>query len=206
MKKLIYLTFPLVLLLIIACSDDGDDMRLYDDYVVSTQYDTAADFSSYATYYIAKDTIGYLSNSSRDTIFVYGSNSTYPRSVIEEVRKQMNDAGYSFVEKSQNPDLGVKITVAENLNFYQQVIYPSYYYSGYYGYGGGYNYPYVQTYSNRSATLIIELLDLKNATPSKVKAIWMSYMGDLYATWELDEAAERGIRQAFVQSPYLKKP
>jgi hypothetical protein len=87
---------------------------------------------------------------------------------------------------------------------FQQVIYPNYYYNGYYGYGGYYYYPYVQTYAYNTGSLVIEWVDLKNAAANnKYKVIWNAYMGDLFnAVDQLGQSLD-AVNQAFEQSPYL---
>jgi hypothetical protein len=97
-----------------------------------------------------------------------------------------------------------------DVNVFQEIVYPnsSYggggYYSGYYGYSSWNYYPYVNTYTYKNAMLIVEMLDLKNKTPdNKVKVIWTAYLGDLYGTIHLVEQTERAIEQSFIQSPFI---
>lgn len=201
--------FGFVLLASWSCKPEADALRLLDELVVSTNYDTGADFGAYATYSIATDTIGFVSNAHpNDTIIVQSSQSTYPRVVLESVESNMDNLGYARVEKDQNPDLRINVYVINDFNLFQQVVYPSYYYPSYYGYGYGYGsyyaYPYVNTYATNTGSLVIEILDLKNITPDNtLKVIWSAYMGDVYSTIDLIKQSEDAIDQAFVQSPYL---
>ncbi len=201
--------FGLMLLVFWSCKPEADALRLLDELVVSTNYDTAVDFGDYATYSISTDTIGFVSNASPDdTLIVQSSQSTYPRAVLESVESNMNNLGYARVEKDQNPDLRINVYVVNDFNLFQQIVYPSYYYPSYYGYGYGYGsyyaYPYVNTYATNTGSLVVEILDLKNITPDNtVKVIWSAYMGDVYSTIDLIKQSENGIDQAFVQSPYL---
>jgi hypothetical protein len=201
--------FALMLLVFWSCKPEADALRLLDELVVSTNYDTEVDFGDYATYSISTDTIGFVSNASPDdTLIVQSSQSTYPRAVLESVESNMNNLGYARLEKDQNPDLRINVYVVNDFNLFQQIIYPSYYYPSYYGYGYGYGsyyaYPYVNTYATNTGSLVVEILDLKNITPDNtVKVIWSAYMGDVYSTIDLIKQSENGIDQAFVQSPYL---
>jgi len=194
-----------------ACQTEPDSAELIDQMVVSTNYDTEADFASYSTYAIPTDTIGFISNNSNDTIITY-PESSYPRDVINTIKANMDTRGYSKVDRSQNPDLGINVMVVNDYNVFQEIVYPNYYgypgsyYSGYYGYGSYYYYPYVNTYAYNTGVLIIEIVDLKNRTPdNKVKVVWDAYLGDVYSTIDRIAQTQEGIDQAFVQSPYIGK-
>jgi hypothetical protein len=131
-------------------------------------------------------------------------NGYYPRKVLERVMQNMNGRSYSRVDRSQNPDLGVNVYVVNDLNVFQQIIDPGYYYPYYYGYGSYYSYPYINTYAYNTGTLIVEIVDLKNVTPdNKVRVIWNAYMGDVYSALDVHEQSLEAIDQAFLQSNYL---
>lgn len=190
------------------CQTEPDSLKLFDELVVSTNYDTNAAFASYTTYAIPTDTIGFISNTNpNDTILVArADNGYYPRRVLEQVIENMNDRQYARVDRSENPDLGVNVYVVKDLNLFQQVVYPNYYYPYYYGYGSYYSYPYINTYAYNTGALVVEIVDLKNVTPdNKVKVIWNAYMGDVYSTIDLTEQSLEAIDQAFVQSNYLAR-
>lgn len=212
MKKYLNLFFVAPIFLLIACHPEPDAKALIDQLVVSSNYDPAADFTSYTTYAIPTDTIGLISNSSNDTIIV-SRESEFPRAVLNAIRANLNARGYNQVNKNESPDLGINVLVVNDFNVFQQVVYPpggfgypGNYYSGYYGYNSWYYYPYINTYAYNTGVLIIEVVDLKNKTPdNKVKVIWDAYMGDLYSTLDLIPQAEQAIDQAFIQSPYIGK-
>lgn len=186
-----------------SCEPEPDKLRLLDQLVVSTNFDPDANFESYKTYTIATDTIGYVSNTSRDTIWTYTAAQPYPRSVIKEVIGQMDTVGLTKVARNEDPDVGMNIYIIENLNLFQQVYYPNYY-SNYYGYGGYYYYPVVQTYAQNTATLVVEMIDLKNRNASnQVKIVWNAYMGDVVNSVNYEKQSVEAIRTAFDQSPYL---
>ena len=194
-----------------ACEQKPDNMKLVDQYVVSTNYDAEANFGSYATFAIPDDTIGFSSNNSNDTILT-AKDSDFPGIVLDALRGQLEDRNYDRVSRKANPDLGVNVTLVNDFNIFQQVVYPGGYYGGgyyggYYGYGGGYYYqPYVNTQIYNNGVLIIELVDLKNRTPdNKVKVVWNCYMGDIYTRINLQKQTEEGIVQSFKQSPYLQR-
>lgn len=194
-----------------SCQTEPDSEKLIDELVVSTNFDPEADFSSYTTYAIPTDTIGFISNNSSDTIIV-SPGSSFPRAVLSAIRQNMDDRGYTRVARNENPDIGVNVMVINDFNMFQEIVYPGgygypgSYYSGYYGYGSYYYYPYVNTYAYNTGVLVIELVDLKNRTPdNKVKVVWDAYLGDVYSTVDRLAQTDDGIQQAFVQSPYLGK-
>jgi hypothetical protein len=209
MKRFLILCL-LPIALLSGCQPEPETVKLLDELVVATNYDTNVDFSSYATYAIPTDTIGFFSNTSSDTILIQ-SEVDYPRPVIEKIKNNLNARGYTQVAKDQNPDLGINIVVVNDFDIFQQVIYPDYYgmggyYSGYYGYNSWYGYPYVDTYAYNTGVLIIEIVDLKNRTSNNnVKVIWDAYLGDVYSTINLKQQTETAIDQAFAQSIYLTR-
>lgn len=197
-----------------SCQTEPDSEMLIDQMVVSTNFDPEADFSSYTTFAIPSDTIGFQSNSSSDTI-ITASNSDFPRPVLSAIRNNIEQLGYTRVGRNEDPDIGVNVMVVNDYNVFQDIVYPnyygypgSYYYPGYYGYGYGsyYSYPYVNTYAYNTGVLIVEMVDLRNRTPdNKVKVVWDAYMGDVYSTIDRIRQSTEAIDQAFLQSPYLGK-
>lgn len=205
--KFFYLVALIALL--VACQPEPDSKELYDELVVSTNYDPEANFAAYNTYAIPTDTIGLISNNSSDTL-ITSPKSSFPRPVLEAINSALASRGYTRVARSENPDLGINVLVVNDFNVFQQVVYPdpyySNYYSGYYGYNSWYYYPYVNTYAYDTGVLIIEIVDLKNKTPdNKVRVVWDAYLGDVYSTINLIDQTVAGIDQAFKQSPYISK-
>ena len=185
---------------------EPDNQKLFDELVVSTNFDPGATFSSYTTYAIPTDTIGFVSDTDpNDTIMVAeGKNNFYPRKVLEKVMENMDDRLYNRVARNENPDLGVNVYIVQDLNVFQQIVNPGYYYPYYYGYGSYYSYPYVNTYAYNTGALVVEIVDLKNVTSDgKVKVIWNAYLGDLYSALDYTQQSLDAIDQAFVQSNYL---
>jgi hypothetical protein len=202
--------FPLfaLALLLWQCYPEPDSKDLYDELVVSTNYDPEANFAAYSTYAIPTDTIGLISNTNQNDTLITSGGSEFPRPVIQAVREQLESRGYTRVSRSQNPDLGINIVVVNDFNVFQQIVYPdpyyNNYYGGYYGYNSWYYYPYVNTYAYNTGVLIIEIVDLKNRTPdNKVRVVWDAYLGDVYSTINLINQTVDGIDQAFEQSPYI---
>jgi hypothetical protein len=204
MQKLLAIVLAGVVLW--GCQTEPDNQKLFDELVVSTNFDPGATFSSYTTYAIPTDTIGFVSDTDpNDTILVADPrNEFYPRKVLERVMANMDDRLYRRVDRNEHPDLGVNVYVVKNFNVFQQIVDPGYYYPYYYGYGSYYSYPYINTYAYNTGALVVEIVDLKNVTPdNKVKVIWNAYMGDVYSALDLTQQSLEAIDQAFVQSNYF---
>ena len=172
--------------------------------VVQTTYNENTAFSFYSTFTLSPDTLGLASNYDPDTLLT----GTYAASVTQAIRSNMQEAGYTFINKNQNPDLGFAAYVVENYNVYRQINYPTYY-NGYYGYGYGgyYGTPYVTQYNYSTTTMVINLLDLKNRdSENRLKVIWTVYIGDLEKSVDPSGEILKAIDQAFAQSTYLHKP
>lgn len=211
MKRINYYILIGLTIVASACQTEPDSAELVDELVVSTNFDPDASFEAYTTYAIPTDTIGFVSNNSSDTIIVF-PESSFPRTVLNSIKSNLESRGYTRVDRDEDPDLGINVMVVNDFNVFQDIVYPDYYgypgnyYSGYYGYGGYYSYPYVNTYAYNTGVLIIEMVDLKNRTPdNKVKVVWDAYLGDVYSTLDREAQSTEGIDQAFIQSPYIGK-
>lgn len=207
----------LMLLILASCMRGPEDIDLVKYMVVQTDYDTGEIdgsvniFSTYNTFVLRQDTMGFVSTLEDDTILVDGFNfeGEFVTPVVDRVTQKVETAGtvgFQRVEEDQNPDFGVKIVVLQNFSFFQTVSYPGYY-SGYYGYYGGYYGPVVNNYYSNFITLVIEVVDIKNyaANGNKYKVIWTAYIGDLGATLDLTGKTLEAVDQAFAQSPYFSK-
>ncbi|MBX2964507.1 MAG: DUF4136 domain-containing protein [Cyclobacteriaceae bacterium] len=212
MKSKILYIVPLALLLG-ACELQPQSGELARDMVVQTQYDqpsVAADiFSTYNTFIIREDTIGYVKRGvNPDEAYVTDANFTgiaggYVKPIIALTKGNLSERGFIQVAEEDDPDFAVNIVILEDFSFFQTVNYlPSY--GGYYGYYG-YYFPVVSTYYSQYASMVIEIVDIKNATGTDYKVIWKAFIGDLYTTFDLKGKTLEAIDQAFVQSPYISK-
>jgi hypothetical protein len=191
-----------------------EDADLVKYMVVQTDYDTEEVdgveniFTTYNTFVLRQDTIGYVSTLTDDTILVDGVNfeGEFVTPVVDQVTDEVEAGGFLRVEEDENPDFAINIVVLENFSFFQSVSYPGYY-SGYYSGYYGYYYPVVNTYYSNFITLIIEVVDIKNYTVNgnKYKVIWKASIGDLGATLDLTGKTLEAVEQAFIQSPYFSK-
>lgn len=204
MKKIVVILLAISFLF--SCQSEPDSLKLFDELVVSTNYDAEAAFGAYSTYAIPTDTIGFVSDRNpNDTILISTSNNGhFPRRVLQQIMQNLNDRSFTRIDRKENPDLAVNVYIVNDLNLFQQVVYPNYYYPYYYGYGSFYSYPFINTYAYNTGALVVELVDLKNVRPgNQVKVVWNAYMGDVYSTVNLADQAVKAIDQAFIQSNYL---
>jgi len=210
MKRLI----PFIFLLLTACSIRPDLGDLVKNMVVQTSAAENINFSNYTSFAIPSDTLGLLSNVTDDTLIV----GNYARATTETMIDQLLEAGYTRVEKTDDPDIGVNAFILDNQGVFQSYSYsypgfygyPGYFFPGYYGYGGGfggyYGYPLVQNYSFQTGTMVIELVDLKNRTPdNQLQVVWVAKIGDVYTSDDPLGNMVKSIKQAFSQSPYLTR-
>lgn len=196
------------LLSLVGCHLSPNPDDLVKSMLVQTTYDENTAYDFYTTFTLSDDTIGFLSNAYEDTLLTDGNNG-YTHRLTQAIKTHMALAGYTYVNKNQNPDLGFAATWVQNYNVFQSVSYPSYYYSGYYGYGYGgyYGNPVVSTYSTSVDFLIIHLIDLKNRdAQGRLKVIWTAYIGDLKKSSDPNGQVLIAIAQAFKQTPKLHKP
>ena len=121
-----------------------DKLSSEESRIYITDYDTTKSFSSYKTYSIS-DSVTFIQDD-QSVKQMTASDAAY----IDAVKKYMSANGYTLVDRSATPDLGVN--VSRIINTTTGIIsYPDYYggYGGYYdpyywGYGG---YDYYTPYS-----------------------------------------------------------
>jgi hypothetical protein len=202
----------LTIVFLSACKSKPDLGDLVRDMVVMTNYDKSANFSAYSTYTMLRDTIGQIFNADPSDSLLTGD---FAKLVSRAAKTQMDSRGYSFVERGQGPDLALIIVVVRD--FSQITTLNSPYYGGspygygygypsFYGYGGYYSYPYLQTYTSNTATLMMELVDLKNrSSQNQVRIVWSVSIGDVINSDNTDTKTKEGLDQAFAQSPYLHR-
>ena len=191
------------------CQPKPNASDLLKRMLVTTDYDQSTDFTKYSTYYLPTDTVSYFNNSdpvAADTLLCTacsGNNNggTYPQIITDELKSQLDLAGFTKVGKKQSPDLRVYVFIVENVSVYQSYNYSPYGYG--YGYGYGYSYPTVSV--SDQANLYVEIFDLKNLSGGKPTLRWYCNIGDLVSSPDLSALTTKAIDQAFTQSSYLKK-
>jgi len=205
-KKIFILLFIVLTATTFSCRKNPDFDQLSSNFTVITNYDTAAVFQDYATYYIS-DTIAYIGGTTSDTI-LFDSNA---KQLVDAVKQNMDARGYSFVAKNAHPDLGlnlgaIKITSASTIYPGWWWGYPGWWDPWYWGWYYPYYYPWTVTYVVTTGTVILDMVDLKNAGAKKTeRIIWSAVMGGALGS-STSTNVQRGvdaINQSFAQTPQI---
>ena len=217
-----------------ACYEYHDDTYLDELDITLSYYDTTYNFQPAVTFAI-RDSVGIISDYLSDAeIANFYKNGGGNDEIKDLVRSNMIALGYTEVDDDEDFDLGINLLVAavENTEYYYYGWWYGYY--GYYGwyYGGWYpyyGYPwYPVSYTYQKGTLLMELAtgesirayriwaddktqgEIENADPDDVpdiRFVWQSVISGVAGTEKAynKQRAERGINEAFQQSPYLDK-
>lgn len=200
-------------LLLFACALGGcmkspDTDELSSAFVVQTAKDPDASFGGYKTYFLS-DTIRTKTTNPNDSLWF----DDKAKQLINTVKTNMSARGYTLVDRASKPDLGLGLSAIKDLNI--GVIYPGWWW-GYWGYWGGCYWGYCgyppyygwggMLYSIPTGTLILDMIDLKNAKNNNaLTVLWNAVMsGGLGSTSNDIQLGVNGIQQAFDQSPYVK--
>jgi hypothetical protein len=225
----------IVSLFMTACYDYHDDTYLDELDVTLTYYDTNYNFHQNSTYALRDSVgiiSDYLSDAEIANFYKSGGGNDQIKNLV---RTNLNALGYTEVANDENFDLGVNLVVAavENTEYYTYGWWYSYYSYYYYYWWGGwypyYGYPWgTVSYTYQKGALLMELADgnsirayrawadgktqgeIENANPDEVPDInfvWQALVSGVAGTEKSynKERTERGINEAFTQSPYLIK-
>lgn len=210
MKKelLVLLMAPLALA---SCEKEADTDKLDNNFVVYTNYDQSANFSSFNTYYLP------------DSILIIGDkkeaeywNDENAQSIISTYATHMASRGYVRTNDKEEADLGLQVSYVKSTYFVTNYGepqwwwgYPGYWGVPYWGDWGEWYYPYAVTYSYSTGSFVTELLNLDapQGQNAQLPILWTAYMsGLLSGTTSVNVSlAIEAVDQAFTQSDYLKK-
>ena len=206
MKQRLLWSLALFTILVAGCRKDPvNNLSEEESRIYITNHDSSVNFSNYQTFSIS-DSVPVIDGSE-----VSVQNSQADQAFIAAVKSEMQQRGYTLVNRNEHPDLG--LTVSRIINTSTGVItYDNYYdyYSGYYdpyywGYGGyGYGAPSFgyATYQVREGLLTVDMADLKNAsTNNSIKLLWNGMIRGS-GIFNASTAASQ-VNQLFDQSPYL---
>ena len=209
MKSL--LLFPALLFALVvvsSCSFYPDDYEINSEQLVDiTKYDVNADFSSFRTFAIA-DSVSLIKDGDSTRL-----STPEARQIIDRIVKNMQDRGYARVGRTEEPHLGINVAAIEVTSVYYYPgwywDYYAYYDPWYWGYPEyNYWYPYYPPVVNyyASGTLVIDLLDLKNAPAhnNKLYLIWTAYIRGLMNGTHTSQQILENIDQCFIQTPVLR--
>jgi len=209
MNRFKVLFWVLTILSPIACRHLPPLGNLSSNFIVSTAYDTKADFTSYKTFSV-RDTIQVYTGNPQDSVWF----DQDAQSIISQVRTEMTNRGYTEVPHLASPDLAISLIGLRNTTLF--AIPPGWWwgYPGwgspcYWGYCGGWGfwYPYFYTVSVSTGTFIVEMADLKNARElGKIDILWDAVGSGQVGTSSsfVVQQCLRTVTQGFAQSPYIK--
>lgn len=197
-----------VIFMISCATYPGMDSRLAEDLVDITKYDVSTNFTQFKTFSIV-DSVSVISD--KDSSKVLDAQA---QALLNQIIGNMQVRGYTLVNrKTGHPDLGINVGAVKITNVTNY--YPGWYWDyGYYNpvYWGypGYNYwypyypPAVSTYS--TGTVIIDMLDLKNAPAhnNKLYVVWVAIIRGLMTGYHTNQDVLDNVDQCFTQTPQIR--
>lgn len=205
--KMSYLLLLFFAVYLTACRKNPDTGKLSTDFVVQTSRSADANFQNFKTFFIS-DTIALATTNPNDSIWT----DAKAKQLVATVKQNMTSRGYTLVNRNAKPDLGMELFAVKDLNV--GVIYPGWWW-GYWGYWGGCYWGYCgyppyypwtgMIYTVPTGTLILDMIDLKNATSHEnLTVVWGSVMSGGIGTSSDLQLGVNAINQAFTQSAYLR--
>jgi hypothetical protein len=168
---------------------------------VYTNYQPEFDFSSRSTYFLPDKIIKITGNAIDDDNLPEFVDEPYNTQILNIIESNMNELGYTKVTDAQTADLLLFPASWTNTTIYYWYDYWCWYYPWYCG-GYGWGYPSVSSYT--TGTLVMTLADQKDEYIEPYMAWGGAVNGLLSGAYNIGRI-EKGIDQAFIQSPYLKK-
>lgn len=206
MKILKVLSFIALAALLTQCYPEGPDYLDEVD-IVFSNYDPEYNFSAKQTFAIPDKIMKIDEDLINDDGINY-VNEIYAIPMLERIRKNMVDNGWTEVEIAASPDVLVAPAAYETTTYYYGYDYWYYYdwwYGGYYP-GGGWYYPYPVVEGYTTGSLLVAMVDPNEVTVNdRPRVVWTFIINGLLegTTSEFTARYTKGIDQAFEQSPYL---
>jgi hypothetical protein len=220
MPKHMRWTKPIVLSVttLVACYSPPAPDERFEDTIVVTSSDEAADFATFQTFFVRPE-IRVLDESEDSAEGAAPSVTTetmapaMATSVIDTVTQNLIARGFRQAATKAEADLAVEIVYLRTITSdYYCYYWSDWYYWGYPGYS--YYYPYsCDTAEWRSGMMVTNVVDLKSAGPARAAAemgnsvlrgVWFSGIYGVQddSSSSMQRAVD-GVDQSFEQSPYL---
>ncbi len=196
-----------------ACQKEPSTSDLHQDYLVYTGHDTAANFSSFETFFIPDSIL--LISDNKKVEYWKGDDAL---EIIDAVVTKMTQAGYTRTLDKESASLGLQPSYVERTTYfvgqdnpYWWWYYPYYWSPGYWGDWIGWHYPYRVYYGYTAGSLLLEMVDLATAADiqsgKRLPVVWDTFIGGLLTsnTRVNQQRTLAAIEQAFRQSPYLHR-
>ena len=188
-KGKLILSLFVVLVVAASCQKEPDMDKLSSNFMVYTEYDKNADFSSFATFYLP-DTIKVLGSKVTNwvgTAFSQDDGDPNAEKIITSTAVNLEARGYTRIE---DPEQRTTADIGIQLSYVEDTYYVTYY----------------MTYSYQVGSLLGEMIYIDKAA-SKLYPMWSFYVvGSMSGSTYTDiTRAVNGVNQAFIQSPYVKR-
>ncbi|OYT17453.1 MAG: hypothetical protein B7C24_02165 [Bacteroidetes bacterium 4572_77] len=174
-KKIVYLSFLMLIFSLTSCYKTTEDAVLEDYDITLTYYNNEFDFSTYNTFYVRDSVIiysDYLTEEELEKFYTDGNSDKIRAKIVQEFK----DLGYTeALSEDDITNASFYVNPIVSLSKQTQVYYYPYWwgYPGYWGWYGGYYkstdyyYPYwgyypgwgATSYSYKTGSLIMELTD-----------------------------------------------
>jgi hypothetical protein len=198
MKILKLFSLIALVFLLARCYPDGLSYAEETDIVV-TNYDPAYNLAAKKTFALPAVIVKFddewiASGGPKNTV-----DPALAGPILNEIQKNMVDAGWTRVKAEDNPDVLLFPAAMEST----VVVYD---YWGYWGYWYGPYYPVVSVY--KSGSVVVSMLDSKEKnTAGKPRIGWAFLLNGILegSTNSVTNRFENSVDQAFKQSPYIQK-
>jgi len=199
-KRTLKLLTVLSGLLLLGCYPKGAEY-VEDLDIVITKNNDQFDFSAKSTYAMPDSIVAVTGNVIEGELPEFIPNA-YAGPMLDRIASNMKDMGYERVGVDENPDLLLKPAAWETTTVYYYYDYWYWWYGGYYPYWGYYPPVYYSSYS--TGTLFWTLTDPNEVSADGNPIIQWSAAINGLLTYSYDlSRSNKGIDQAFAQSPYL---
>jgi uncharacterized protein DUF4136 len=188
----------LALIAWMACYPErGTETTTYDSVV--TVRDTSAVFSTANTFALADSVVHLVTPGEGDNI-----TRAYDQQMLDRVRLNMTQAGYTEVLDPATADLNVVVLVTSGTFTGYYWDYWCTYYGWWYGAWGCYYPPYWYTYEFDVGAILIGMADNREIQNNRAPLIWAAGATGLMNTGATLQRIIDAIDQAFTQSPYIQ--
>jgi hypothetical protein len=199
MKKKLTILVATLSILLLGCYPQGPEFTEDLD-VVLTHFQDDYDFESKNTYARPNKIVKITGNLQEGDDPVYIPDATAAL-ILAEIDKNMTDLGWNMVDVSDDPDLLLAPASWETTTVFYYYDYWYWWYGGYYP---GWGYPaYGGSYT--TGTLLMTLIDpTVVGANGNVILQWTGAVNGILSGSYNATRVNKGIDQAFAQSPYLK--
>ncbi|WP_224483832.1 DUF4136 domain-containing protein [Robertkochia aurantiaca] len=199
------------LLLILLTSCYSESVRYADELdIVYTNYSPDFDFATVGTYTLPERVIE-VDDSDFDGEDPEFIDDEYSEAILAQIRQNMNDYGYTEVDKENDPDLVLLVSATTTTNLFYYYDWGYWNWWGYPGYGPGWGWwypgyfpPVVTGY--RSGSVLIQMTWPDGiGVNENIPVLWTAVINGLLegSSESIAERLRNTVDQSFVQSPYL---